>query len=81
MLPRQRPQEVAEQVDEPEDYEEFDVHVVFKGRDFELSVLWTTDASAEDETRVIAAAEWFERTYGFDPSQAAEEFSVLRVGR
>ena len=55
---------------------EVDVGVSFYGDDFVLTVVWSTDPSTDDETRVQAAAEWFRDTYGFDPAEHAVRTSV-----
>lgn len=55
---------------------EFDVGVSFYADDFVLTVVWTTDATIEDEARALAAAEWFLDTYGFDPNEHATRVAV-----
>ena len=63
---------------EPEN-EEFDVGVSFYADDFALTVRWTTSATTDDETRVLAASEWFAETYGFDPGQHATSTAVNSI--
>lgn len=53
--------------------EEFDVGVSFYADDFVLTVRWTASATTDDETRVMAAHEWFRDTYGFDPGEYATD--------
>lgn len=55
--------------DSPEynEEDEFLVGVSFYAKDFALTVVWNTDPSVSDETRVAAAADWFASEYGFDP--------------
>jgi len=59
--------------------EEFDVGVSFYAYDFVLTVRWTTSATTDDETRVMAAHEWFRDTYGFDPAEYSTDISVERI--
>ena len=61
---------------EDEAHREFDVGVTFYGEDFALTVRWTTGSETDDETRVVAAAEWFTETYGFDPAEHAQKVTV-----